>query len=81
MNQNMGSVDRKLRAFVGAPLLVVAGVLVGPGGWLAVVLYVFAAVMLVTASVGFCPLYAPVGLRTCPKPKDSTPVRGRGASG
>ena len=39
VNMNMGSVDRKLRAFVVAPVLVVAGVLVGPAGWLAIVLY------------------------------------------
>lgn len=80
MNKNMGSLDRTLRGFVVAPLLIVAGVLVGPGGWLAVVLYALAAVMLVTASIGFCPLYAPLGLRTCPMPKDSTPAGARDAS-
>jgi hypothetical protein len=36
---NMGSADRKLRAFLVAPVLVVGGVLVGPTGWLAIVLY------------------------------------------
>ncbi len=66
MNKNMGSADRKLRAFVVAPLLVVIAVLAGPAGWLAIVMYALAAVMLATSVVGFCPLYALLGLRTCP---------------
>ena len=64
MNVNMGSADRKLRAFVVAPVLVIAGVLVGPTGWLAIVLYALAGVMLATVAVGSCPLYLPFGLRT-----------------
>jgi Protein of unknown function (DUF2892). len=71
---NMGSADRKLRAFVVAPVLVVVGVLVGPAGWLAIVLYALAGVMLATAAAGFCPLYALFGLRTCPLQKVSTPA-------
>jgi len=62
----MGSADRKLRAFIVAPLLIVVGLLVGPAGWLAIVLYALAAVMLGTAAVGSCPLYLPFGLRTRP---------------
>jgi hypothetical protein len=71
---NLGSADRKLRAFVVAPLLVLAGVLAGPAGWLAIVLYVLAAVMLVTSAVSFCPLYALLGLRTVPEEKANTPA-------
>jgi hypothetical protein len=70
---NMGSADRKLRAFVVAPVLVVAGVLVGPGGWLAIVLYGLAAVMLGTAAAGSCPLYALFGVRTRPLQRVLTP--------
>jgi hypothetical protein len=70
---NMGSADRKLRAFVVAPL-VVAGVLVGPSGWLAIVLYVLAAMMLATSAVSFCPLYALLGLCTRLEQKDTTPA-------
>jgi Inner membrane protein YgaP-like, transmembrane domain len=66
---NLGSADRKLRAFVVAPVLIVAGLLVGPAGWLAIVLYILAGVMLATAAVSFCPLYALLGLRTCPLQK------------
>lgn len=66
VNKNMGSADRRLRGFVAAPVLVVVGVLAGPGGLLALVLYALAAVMLATATVGTCPLYRLFGLRTCP---------------
>lgn len=63
MRKNMGRVDRVLRAFVVAPALVIGGL--AASGALAVVLFVLAGVMLVTASVGSCPLYAPVGISTC----------------
>ena len=46
--------------------LVVVGLLVGPGGWLAIVLYGLAVVMWATAAAGSCPLYSLFGLRTCP---------------
>ena len=77
MNVNMGSADRKLRAFVVAPVLVIAGVLVGPAGWLAIVLYALAGVMLATSAVGSCPLYMLFGLRTCPLQKVTTPASER----
>jgi len=70
VKMNMGSADRRLRAFLGAPVLVVVGVLVGPTGWLAIVLYILAAVMLATAAVGSCPLYMLFGFGT------SKPVKG-----
>jgi hypothetical protein len=73
----MGSADRKLRAFVVAPVLVIAGVLVGPAGWLAIVLYALAGVMLATSAVGSCPLYTLFGLRTCPLQKVTTPASER----
>ena len=73
MIKNMGSLDRKIRSFVVAPVLVIVGLLVGPAGWLAVVLYALAGVMLATAAVGTCPLYMPFGLRTCPPPTPGRP--------
>ena len=72
MKMNMGSADRKLRAFLVAPVLVLVGVLVGPTGWLAIVLYLLAAVMLATAAVGSCPLYTLVGFGTSRRGKGST---------
>jgi hypothetical protein len=64
MKLNMGSTDRKIRAFLIAPLLVIVGIVAGPTGALAYVLYLLAVVMLVTGVVGFCPLYAPFKLST-----------------
>lgn len=74
MTMNMGSADRKARAFVVAPVLVAAGLLVGPAGWLAIVLYVLAAVMLGTAAAGSCPLYSLFGLRSWPLQRAITPA-------
>ncbi len=71
MNKNMGSADRKIRA-IAAVVLVIAGVLAGPAGWLAIVLYGLAAVMAGTAALGSCPLYSLFGLRTCPIQKVTT---------
>ena len=73
VKKNVGSADSKIRAFVVAPVLVVAGLLVALAGWLAVVLYAVAVVMLVTAVVGTCPLYMLFGLRTCPLEDAGTP--------
>lgn len=64
MTKNMNTLDRALRAFVVAPLLVFAALFVGAGTILGVVLLVLAAVMLATAAVGFCPLYALFHLNT-----------------
>jgi hypothetical protein len=36
-------------------------------GILAIVLGILAGVFVLTSVVGFCPLYAPFGLRTCAK--------------
>jgi Protein of unknown function (DUF2892) len=72
MNFNLGSADRNIRAFIVAPVLVVAGVLVGPASLPAIVLYVLAAVMVGTAAAGTCPLYMLFGLRTCPMKKANT---------
>ena len=64
MTKNMNILDRVLRAFVLAPLLVIAALVVGAGTILGVVLLVLAAVMLATAAVGFCPLYSLLHLNT-----------------
>jgi Protein of unknown function (DUF2892) len=77
---NIGSADRKLRAFVVAPVLTVAGLLVGPAGWFAIVLYALAGVMLATSAVSFCPLYALLGLRNRPEQKATAPSAERTVS-
>jgi hypothetical protein len=58
--KNVGSIDRVLRIIVG--LGVISLVFWGPRtlwGWLGLI-------PLVTAVIGWCPLYAVLGVRTCP---------------
>lgn len=66
MNCNVGKADKFARILVA---LAAAGVAVfgGVDGWLRVVLYVVAAVMLLTALAGFCPLYRLLGVSSCPR--------------
>lgn len=69
MIRNMGTIDRLVRALLVAPVALAAAFVVGPLTAWGIALVAFAGVMLVTAAIGFCPLYAPFGLRTCPAPK------------
>jgi len=66
MKRNMGNLDRGIRAVVA---LIFAGLIVTGtvSGVLAIVLGVVAAVFLLTSLIGFCPLYAPFGISTCPR--------------
>jgi len=64
MNKNTGNADRAVRVSV-AVVAVVAAALLGFGSWGSIVLLVVAAVLLVTAAVGFCPLYRVFGINTC----------------
>jgi len=64
MHKNMSTLDRALRAFLVAPIAVIVGVVVGPVSIVAIVLYAIAAVMVVTAAVGSCPLYTLLHLDT-----------------
>ena len=64
MEKNMGKADRLVRGLVVAPLAVVLAALAGLGSILGVVLLVVAAIMALTAVVGFCPLYRVVGMTT-----------------
>jgi hypothetical protein len=56
MSTNEGVVDRALRVTVGIVALV-AGLALGVGSVVGIVLLVVAAIMLLTGVVGFCPLY------------------------
>jgi hypothetical protein len=63
MKMNMGPWDRLIRlllAIIGAVLILTK---VLHGTW-AIVIGVVAAIMLITAVVGFCPLYVPFRLST-----------------
>jgi len=60
MKRNEGTIDRILRVVVGGAILSLA--FVGPQtpwGYLGLV-------PLVTGLIGYCPVYAILGLRTCP---------------
>jgi len=59
MKQNVGSIDRAIRAIVGLGLISL--VFVGPQtvwGWIGVV-------PLATAIIGWCPPYSLLGISTC----------------
>ena len=66
MKINMGGADRTIRALIAVAIAVLyfTNVITGK---LAIVLLIVGAVFLLTSVVGFCPLYAPFGIRTCPK--------------
>ena len=66
MKTNVGNIDKVLRI----ALAVVMSVLYFTRtveGTLGTVLLILGGVFLLTALVGFCPLYALLGLNTCPK--------------
>ncbi len=66
MKKNIGKLDRAIRLIVAAVIVVLyfAGVL---SGTLAVVLFILAAVFILTGSLEICPLYLPFGISTRPK--------------
>lgn len=64
MTRNMGRTDRLLRAFVVAPLLAIGAVFADATTAGGIALLAGAAIMLVTAASGFCPLYRIFGVDT-----------------
>ncbi len=64
MTKNMGFIDRKIRAFVIAPLLLIAAWALGFGTVGGIIATLLAAVMAATATVGSCPLYLPLHINT-----------------
>lgn len=67
MSVNMGKIDRGVRLVLAAALLygALATAALGSGilFWLALAV---AAIFVLTAVVGTCPLYSIVGINTCP---------------
>jgi hypothetical protein len=63
MNKNVGSGDRLVRVVVGLAMLSLIWLLHGNVRWLGLI----GIVPLLTAAMGFCPLYLPFGIRTCSK--------------
>jgi len=62
MSANVGTPDRIVRIIVA--VLAILGAIKTPG-ILSVILWIVAAIMVLTAIVGFCPLYRLVGVNTC----------------
>lgn len=62
MKQNMGTADRTIRAILGIVALVIALFFVA-GVW-DIVLYIFGAIMVITAAISVCPLYIPFNIST-----------------
>lgn len=64
MKKNMGSADRIIRLLVVAALVVlyVTGTVTGLWGTIALVV---AGIFTLTSLVGFCPIYAVLGVKTC----------------
>jgi len=58
MEKNMGNADRAIRAVIGI-VIIVFGVIYH--SWLGAI----GLIPLITAGVGFCPLYKVLGIRTC----------------
>ena len=75
MKRNMGTVDRALRTFAAARVLIVLSLAVfGIGSVLGIVALVVAGIMLTTSAVGYCRLYTPFGISTA----TMQPLRPRG---
>jgi hypothetical protein len=64
---NESAIDRGIRIVI-ALAAVVGAFAVGAGSVLGIVLFVVALIMVVTAAVGFCPLYRIFGMSTCKLP-------------
>ncbi len=66
MNKNVGNIDQIIRLTLAAviALLFLTKILTGIFG---IVLLILAAILLSTGIFRFCPLYALLGIRTCPK--------------
>lgn len=62
MKANVGGIDKLLRIVVGIALLSMIFLLQGNARWFGLI----GLVPLLTAFVGFCPLYTLLGVNTCP---------------
>ncbi len=67
MVKNMGMIDRRIRGFVLAPLLLVLAWVLGFGTVGGIIAVLLAVVMAGTAMIGTCPLYLPVHINTDPQ--------------
>lgn len=64
MERNESGADRIVRVVI-AIAAVIGAFAIGFSSWVAWLLIVVGAIMLVTAATGFCPLYRIFGISTC----------------
>lgn len=65
MVKNESNVDRIVRLVIAVVCAVLAFTVTSPGTVWGVILLIVAVVMLVTAAIGWCPLYRLFGIKTC----------------
>jgi hypothetical protein len=64
MKANMGTTDRIIR-FILAAIVAVLFFTGAITGTISIILMVLAGIFVATSLIGFCPLYALFGIRTC----------------
>ncbi len=62
MIKNESATDRLIRAILGALVLIAA--ILWLSGWLQILAYIIAVVLLITAAIGRCGLYSILGINT-----------------
>ena len=62
MEHNVGTADRIIRIVMGIVLLALVFVLHTPARWFGLI----GIIPLMSALIGWCPLYTLLGVRTCP---------------
>lgn len=65
MRTNESGVDRGIRAALALVAVILAFTVTKPSSVVGIIVLVVAAILGVTAAVGFCPLYRVLGLSTC----------------
>jgi hypothetical protein len=64
MKKNMGMADRVIRVIIAAVIAVLFFMEIITGT-LGIVLLIAGGVFLLTSFISFCPLYVPLGIKTC----------------
>jgi hypothetical protein len=66
MKKNMGTIDKLIRLFITLVIIILYFTNV-IGGTLAVILFIIAAIMVITSIFGICPAWMLFGISTCKK--------------
>lgn len=68
MTKNLGNIDRIVRILLGISfgILYFTGIVAGTAG---LILVVLGGIFIATALISWCPIYAALGIKTCPTNK------------